>query len=345
MNINYSDYVVFPYTVERLKKLYPQDSIKNWGDQLAFLFQNGFTLQDNSPAMINEQMNMFNGFKSYEDFEDMKKTFGKAGSFEEPTAEGYKIVDSLLEYILNTSSTVGLRKFQDIKSAGCNLKNTIKKMADYFSALVESDDLEVVRVIKVIAPDGVADLVEECFDAYEDERYGLLLEKYQALYQQISEMHKKCYRALLSSSEKGLQARMGNVNDELYGSSGGYNPNDNAIKCRNGSLVFELKTLADKSVKTEDIRIKMLVIAQEAVDNGEDDKILLAFLKGDKSRLEEVRKILIEIDLSGCMVLLSLKHGLTMFEDSLNGERAKRIAHEFSAICNYVGINGFELKA
>jgi len=343
LDINYKSYVVFPYTASFLKKKYTQDILDKWSDQLSFLFQNGFTLQDNSPTLIEEQMVLFNGFKSYEDFEDLKRTFGRAGDFDEPTIEGYKIVDSLLEFILTSSAGVGKHQFQDIKKAGTSLKNNIKKILDYLQFLFGSEDLEIERVMKLVKTEKASDLLNDCLDAFEDEHYAVMLVKFQALYEQIEEMHKKCYRALLNSSEKGLQTRMGNVNDEIYGSSGGYNPNDNSIVCKNGSLVYELKLLTDKTIPTKSLRVKMLVIAQEAVDNGDKDKLLLSFLSGDNSRIEAVRNILIQTDLSGCMVLLSLKHGLTLFDDSLNSERAKRIAHEFSAICKYVGIEGTDL--
>ena len=342
MNIDYKNYVVYPYTMGYLRKVYAKDVLNKWADQLAFLFQNGFSLEDSD---IDEQMMLFNGFKTYEDFEDLVKSFGKAGQFNEPTEIGYKIVDSLLEYVIK-SSTFASKEFYDIKSAGVQLREKMNELVGYINSLLTSDDVEVKRVIKVLDVQKAADLVDECLDLYEEGTYNVLLIKYQALYQQISEMHKKCYRALLSSGSKGLQARMGNVNDEIYGSSGGFNPTDDAIKCVNGSAVFELKILADKSVSDSSIYYKMLVIAKEALENGEPSRLLKSFVKGDKSQLGEVRKALIEVDLSGIMVLLGLKHGLTLLEDdSLNNERAKRIAHEFSAICKYVGLDGFELKA
>ena len=342
MNIDYKNYVVYPYTMGYLRKVYAKDVLNKWADQLAFLFQNGFSLEDSD---IDEQMMLFNGFKTYEDFEDLVKSFGKAGQFNEPTEIGYKIVDSLLEYVIK-SSTFASKEFYDIKSAGVQLREKMNELVGYINSLLTSDDVEVKRVIKVLDVQKAADLVDECLDLYEEGTYNILLIKYQALYQQISEMHKKCYRALLSSGSKGLQARMGNVNDEIYGSSGGFNPTDDAIKCVNGSAVFELKILADKSVSDSSIYYKMLVIAKEALENGEPSRLLKSFVKGDKSQLGEVRKALIEVDLSGIMVLLGLKHGLTLLEDdSLNNERAKRIAHEFSAICKYVGLDGFELKA
>lgn len=346
MDINYNKYVIFPYTIKRLQKVYSKPVLDKWLDQLAFLFQNGFSFQDSLLGQIDEQMMLYNNFKTYDDFEDLIKTFGKAfdSDLEYPTEIGYKIVDSILELVV-TSSAYAAGDVHDIKFMGEKLKSHINKMVGYLSALFDSDDFEVVRVLKVIKEEGVEDLIEECEEAFENGLYNVLFVKYQRLYNLVSEMHKKCYRALLSSSVKGLQARMGNVNDEIYGSSGGYNPNNSEIKCRNGSLVYELKTLTNKAVASKDLKYKMRVIAEEAIENGETDKMLIAFVGGNDADLDNVRNILTDVCISGISILLSLKHGLTIIEDdALNMERSKRIAQELSAICKYCGIDGFDLK-
>lgn len=343
MKINYKKYVVFPYTTYCLNKAYTKDIIAKYGDQLAFLFQNGFSLQDNSMSAVEEQMILFNYFETYDDFEDLVSTFGDAFSFDEATPVGYKIVDSVLEVVLNNSSWA-LKNFVNVKTMGDMYKEKIKQMCDILQTIFDSDDVEVVRVMKTVGKWEADNLLDACLELYEDEVYNVLLIKYQELYKQIYSMHKKINRALLNTSEKGKLATMGNVNDELYGSSGGYNPNNDDIIARNGATVFELKTLNDDSISDEDIRIKMLVIAKECVDNGETDKTLTAFVKGDNSKLKEVRKILTDICFSGIMVLLELKHGLTLFEDdSLNSKRAELIAKELTAICNYTKYNCKEL--
>jgi hypothetical protein len=345
MNIDYNKYVIFPYTVKRLRKVYSKPILDKWLDQLAFLFQNGFSFQDSLLEQIDEQMMLYNNFKTYDDFQDLIRTFGKAfdSELEYPSEEGYKIVDSILELII-TSSAYAVGEVHDIKYMGEKLKDHMNKMVGYLQTLFDSDDFEVVRVLKVIKEDAAEDLIEECEDAFEDGLYNVLFVKYQKLFEVVSEMHKKCYRALLSNGEKGLQSRMGNVNDELYGSSGGYNPNDSEIKCRNGSLVYELKLLTDKSVASKDLKYKMRVIAEEAVENGETDKTLTAFINGSDAEIDKVRNILTEVCLSGVSILLSLKHGLTIIEDdSLNKERSKRIGAELSAIIKYCGLNGFNI--
>lgn len=345
MNINYNKYVIFPYTIKRLQKVYSKPVLDKWLDQLAFLFQNGFSFQDSLLEQIDEQMMLYNNFKTYDDFQDLVCTFGKAfdSELEYPSEEGYKIVDSILELII-TSSVYAVGEVHDIKYMGEKLKDHMNKMVGYLQALFDSNDFEVVRVLKVIKEDAAEDLIEECEEAFENGLYNVLFVKYQRLYNLVSEMHKKCYRALLSSSVKGLQSRMGNVNDELYGSSGGYNPNDSEIKCRNGSLVYELKLLTNKSVASKDLKYKMRVIAEEAVENGETDKTLTAFINGSDAEIDKVRNILTEVCLSGISVLLSLKHGLTIIEDdSLNKEHSRRIGSELSVIIKYCGLSGFDV--
>ena len=173
MNIDYKNYVVYPYTMGYLRKVYAKDVLDKWADQLAFLFQNGFSLEDSD---IDEQMMLFNGFKTYEDFEDLVKSFGKAGQFDEPTEIGYKIVDSLLEYVLK-SSTFASKEFYDIKSAGGQLREKINELVGYINSLLTSDDVEVKRVIKVLGVQEATDLADECLDLYEEGTYNVLLIK------------------------------------------------------------------------------------------------------------------------------------------------------------------------
>ena len=90
MDINYNKYVIFPYTIKRLQKVYSKPILDKWLDQLAFLFQNGFSFQDSLIGQIDEQMMLYNNFKTYEDFEDLIKTFGRAfdSDLEYPTEIG-----------------------------------------------------------------------------------------------------------------------------------------------------------------------------------------------------------------------------------------------------------------
>ena len=141
MNINYKNYVVFPYTAGCLSKTYAKSTLDKWGDQLAFLFQNGFSFKADSD--IDEQMMLFNGFKTYDDFKDLQKSFGTENP--DPTVIGYKIVDSMIDYILK-GSTFAQKTFVNVKSGGLQLKSIIKRNVDYLDFLFNSDDFEVIKV-------------------------------------------------------------------------------------------------------------------------------------------------------------------------------------------------------
>lgn len=344
MKIDYKNYVVFPYTYEYLRKKYSSDVLNEWGDQLAFLCQNGYSFTcSNSLESISEQMHLFNEFQNYDDFENLKNLWNDK-TIEDPTKEGYKMVDSVLDIIINKSAWA-LNRFIDIKSASLSYKDTIEKMVFFLGLIVDSDDVLIKNVANKMFDEGTLSNIEKCYDFIDDERYIPLLLTYQKLYEQVLEIHKKIYRMLLTNGDKGKGIRMSNINDEIYGSSGGFNPNDKSIKCRNGSALFTLKNLTDKNISDADLRIKMLVLAQDCVKDGETDKIIVRFAKGDNSNLSKVRKVLTEIVLNGIIVLLCLKHSLTLIEnDNLNEGRAQRIAYELSAICDYVGLAEIDLE-
>ena len=345
MKIDYKNYMVLPYTSIYLHKVYTKDVLEKFGDRLAFLYQNGYSISGNTSLQcVAEDLAMFNNLDTWEDFDDFLKCQGKC-RLTEPTEAGYKMVDSVLDMIIKQSSWA-MRDFINIKDMGLRYKNTIENMLGYFQVLIDSSDILINLVVDSLVDEGTTDLFDECYDSLVDEKYGVMLVKYQALYKKIFEMHKSIYRSLLKSTNKGELARVGNINDEIYGSSGGYNPNNDEIIARNGSAVYELKLLNDtSSISTDSIRIKMLVIAKECLENGETDQLLKDFVKGDNSHLNEVRKVLTDIAFTGIMVLLDLKHGLTIVEgDTLNKGRAEKICKELTAICRYCNYKSKELQ-
>ena len=335
MKINYNSYIVFPYTIGWLKKTYSKNVLDAFGERLAFLYQNGFILQDNSFEQIKEQMELFNNFEEYADFEDLKKCFNFKQN-QKPTRTGYKIVNSVLETVLKRGSWA-LTDFVDIKKMGNLYKDKIEQLLVAIDNLFYSDDFEVKKVIKKVFPAKFSELLGDCYDLLEEEKNNILLVKFQKLYTALMEVKKTVNRSLLLVADKGKVSVVGNVNDELYGSSGYYLPNTAELKCVNGSAVFELKTLCS-TTPDEELYYKMIVLAKDFFMNGGKSKNLNAFIKGDKSKMPKVRKILTSICFNGILTLLELKHGITLIEDdSLNEERAEKMMREVSAIINYTG--------
>lgn len=333
MKIDYKSYIVYPYTMYYLKKYFSGEVLNTFGEQLALLYQNGFSLSVYSLKEVDEQLRQFNYLKEWEDLDHLIKICDPS---KKPTKVGYKIVDSILEVVIKQSSWAA-KEYINVKRIGDIYHDSMVKMLSMIGILFESSDLEIQKVVKKMLPQEAFELADDCLELSEENKNNILLIKYQKLFDYIVEAHKHINKLLLNTSSKGRLAIVGNINDEIYGSSGYYLPNTNELKFVNGSAVYELKTLCDKNIKDEDLKYKMLVIAKESVENGEKNKSILEFVKGAQVDLSEIRKLAKEIVLSGIMALLSLKHGITLIEgDSLNKERAERISLELDAICKKV---------
>lgn len=336
MKINYKNYMVFPYTINYLSKNFDKKIIEKYGEQLAFLFQNGYSLKSNTSASVVEQMALFNDFENYSDFEELKKINPISSK---PTRRGYKITQSVIDYLINNSEFATSTK-ENLSSSAEVWFSKIEKNLDTINLLFNCQDLEVKKVMDFLLDDKTKNLVEKCLDLLDEEKKVLLFINYCSLYSELLKIHNVLFRMLLDNSSKGASIRVGNLNDELYGSAGGFNPNTNEIICRNGSAVYNLKTLCDKNISTESLRYKLKVLVKECIQNGEDDALFVSFNKGNEKDIETVRKALAEISFNGIMVLLELKHGLTLFEnDSLNEKRAKRIMQELEQITKYANYN------
>lgn len=334
MKIDYKKHVIFPYTDYYLQQIYPQESLKLYKDQLALLLQNGFVVSTNSPQQIAEQMQLWNNLETWEDFDELLKCFQFQNN--EPTVKGYKMVDSVLRIILKKTAWAKT-DFINIRDIGAIYKSTICDMIDIIEKVFDCEDFEIGKVLDVVFDnEEITEVIDKCFEYIETDKPHLLLVQYQKLYKVLDEAHKKINRACIQSSEKNLTGVVSNVNDEIYGSSGYYLPQPLQIKCVNGSALFELKTLCDKSKSDKDLRIKMLVLAKEYAKNDCEEQTVVNFAKGKNVDLDIVRQDLTKLCVSGILYLLCMKHGITLIKgDSLNEKRAEKVCNELSDICNY----------
>ena len=331
--IDYENYMVFPFTFAYIQKKYTAKVFEKYGDQLCFLYQNGYDLKGNtSLESIEEQMWLFNNFETYEDFEDLRKTSSVKG---QPII-GLKIVDSVLYATLKGTSW-GTKEIKNIKAMGDFYRNDMYEACCNLKELFSSKDLEIVSALEFLDCEDVEKLLNTCFDEYEKGRNNVLLIKYQKMYMNILHKHWDITKKFLSTNDKGLIVKMGNINDQMYGSAGYYNPQNSEIRVVTGSAVSNLSRLLNDDMDT-DLKARMMMIAKDCKDNGETDKVVLDFLKGDAKDMEEVRNALAEITFKGIMVLATLKYGITLEEDDTqNSERAGRMMKEIKAICDYTG--------
>lgn len=338
--IDYDNYVAYKPTLDYLRRNYDVATFNKWGDRLAFLYQNGIRLAKSSSEELDTQMSLFNNLNTYEDFDEMLKMFGRS---DEPSEVGYEIVNSVLESWLKTCSWAREPSVQPIEIGKIRYSEIVKSLKK-IAMLLDSNDYEIEKVVKEKFSEEVYQLVDDCETFSVDRNYLRLVISYEKLWKSLMDIRKSINRSTLQDPAKGLGIRMGNINDEIYGSSGGFEPTTQSIKICVGSAVNDLKTLLDATKTDEQLKNKLLVMAKDCIDDGETDKDLVEFVKGDESRIHNARKALAEITFSGIQVLLELKHGLTIFDgDTLNTERVNRINYELAAICRFVGFKSKEL--
>jgi len=337
MRINYENYNVFLWTDKQLKKHYSKEILDKYYKQLAFLFQNGYNMEEcETINEIEEQLEMWNYFKNYEDFEDMKGLH----NIESDYSVGRKIFSEELYDIIKFATFS--RKEADnpilIKGYANTYWNKIGEALNRLDNLFESDDIEIKGVVKELPnQNNIRERLDELFDKYEEEKKILTWIKFAELNNIIYSTYIKLTKLKTDSINV---SKASNLNDELYGGIGGFNPNTGEIKCIIGSAVWQLKTI--KSTKSI---VKIKTVAGYIFENKpivEDDegiKYLDRWFKGIEKDDEKARQVVVCSLLHGIITLLCLKHNLNFLKDKKNSKRAEAIYYELEKIMEYCEIS------
>lgn len=337
MRINYENYNVFLWTDKQLKKHYSKEILDKYYKQLAFLFQNGYNMEEcETINEIEEQLEMWNYFKNYEDFEDMKGLY----NIESDYSVGKKIFSEELYDIIKFATFS--RKEADnpilIKGYANTYWNKIGEALNRLDNLFESDDIEIKGVVKELSnQNNIRERLDELFDKYEEEKKILTWIKFAELNNIIYSTYIKLTKLKTDSINV---SKASNLNDELYGGIGGFNPNTGEIKCIIGSAVWQLKTI--KSTKSI---VKIKTVAGYIFENKpivEDDegiKYLDKWFKGIEKDDEKARQVVVCSLLHGIITLLCLKHNLNFLKDKKNSKRAEAIYYELEKIMEYCEIS------
>lgn len=337
MRINYENYNVFLWTDKQLKKHYSKEILDKYYKQLAFLFQNGYNMEEcETIKEIEEQLEMWNYFKNYEDFEDMKGLY----NIESDYNVGKKIFSEEL-YDIIKFSTFSRKEVDNpilIKGYANTYWNKIGEALNRLDNLFESDDIEIKGVIKELTnQNNIRERLDELFDKYEEEKKILTWIKFAELNNIIYSTYIKLTKL---KTDNINVSKASNLNDELYGGIGGFNPNTGEIKCIIGSAVWQLKTI--KSTKSI---VKIKTVAGYIFENKpviEDDegiKYLDRWFKGIEKDDEKARQVVVCSLLHGIITLLCLKHNLNFLKDEKNSKRAGAIHYELEKIMEYCEIS------
>lgn len=338
MVIDYENYKVFNWTDKQLKKHYSQEILNKYYKQLAFLYQNGYDVNCDTLEEVEEQFFMWDYFNTTENFEEMTKLWEK-----EPTTDnsvGKKIISEELYEIIKASTF--LRKEADnpaiIKSYATTYWGKIGDCLQMLEDLFFSKDVELVRVFSKLK--NTSDVKE---------RILFLKEKYEKeikvlTWLKIAELNNIIYSTYIRLSKMKTDhiniSKVSNLNDEIYGGIGGFNPTTGEIKCVIGSAVWETKTI--KSTKTM-AKIKTIAksILMDTIKTREDDegiKYLERWYNGQETDDEKARQVVVCSNLFGILSLLCLKHNFNFLDDPKNSQRGDAIRYEFLKILEYCGI-------
>lgn len=332
--MDFRDYKTFYWTDKYLRKTYSEEVLKKYYPIIAFLYQNGFHLSCEEDE-IDEQMLLFNYFKSDDDFEDLKGTTNIQSDYE----VGKRIiVEEIYDILKNT--TFGRKETSDSPAILKTFAETYwVKINDSFLRIQElflSKDSEIVGAFSNVENyNDILKKINELQVAIVEDRKVLTWIMFTNLVNVLYSLYIKLGKVKTDTHKLSIAS---NLNDEIYGATGGYNPNTKEIKCIIGSAVWDLKS-CKKGNKT-----KIKNMAKEILDTPktEDDKYLdylERWYKGYETDDAYAQQIVCGCLLNGILALLSLKHNLSFLEDIRNSERADNILDEFRSIAKLCEID------
>ena len=339
MIIDYENYKVFNWTDKQLKKQYSKEVLDKYYKQLAFLFQNGYNVNCETLEEIEEQFKMWDYFKTTENFKEMTHLFGE--QINSDYNIGKKIVsEELYDIIKNTTF---IRKEVDNPAIIKNYANI------YWSKIIENlrrlddlfwcDDLEIAGCLKELQ--NINDIKEKIDFVEEKVCKDIKVLSWLKFVELCNVIYSTYIRLSKVKADHINISKASNLNDELYGGIGGFDPNTGEIKCIIGSAVWELKT-----VKTTKSMLKIKTIAgsilKDTLKTKEDDEgisYLERWYNGKENDNEKARQVVVCSLIYGIITLLSLKHNLNFLDDPRNEKRADKIRYETQKILDYCGID------
>lgn len=332
--MDFKDYKTFYWTDKYLRKTYSENILNKYYPIISFLYQNGFYLNCEE-SEIDEQMEFFNCFQSNDDFEDLKGTTNLQSDFE----IGKKIiVEELYDILKNTTfcrketseSPAIIKSFAE--TYWIKINDSILRIQELFN----SKDSEIVGAFKNV--ENYDDIVRKIGDlqvSLSEGKKVLTWLRFTTLINIIYSLYIKLGKTKTDTIKLSIAS---NLNDEIYGATGGFNPNTGEIKCIIGSAVWDLKSCKNGN------KTKIKNMAKEILDTPktEEDKYmdyLERWYKGHETNDEYAQQIVCGCLLNGILSLLSLKHNLSFLEDIRNSDRADEILYEFRAIAKWCGID------
>ena len=352
--INYENYKIFKKTEKDLRKKYSKEVLEVYGKILAYLYQNGYSIDADTDEDVEISLSMFNYFKNESDFEDLKNSLIidsfeiKNGKYvkttKKPSNSSFKIGKEILEEELESFLS---------KSTFCRQENSspvvIKTLAEiHFSKIEElteelneifnSTDSEIVGALsKFRIAETIKNKIEEIKKYISKGIKILTWNKFKELSGIVYGLYIKLKKVKTDVHKLSI---LSNINAELYSGIGGWNPNNGEIKTLPGSAVNDLKKYYELPSNSKIFRtLANSILKDSEGEESEEIKFLESWNRCVNMDNDRAKQIIIHCLLNGCLALVSLKNNLTLLEDRKNSDRAEIIKREFSDIIRYAGIS------
>lgn len=324
---------VFDYTDKQIRKKFSKETLDKYYDILCFLYQNGYSVNCNDDE-VSEQLEMYNFFKSKEDLEELKKVSGKSSSLD----VGKKIVSEELYDIVKNSTFCQI----DCADNPTKLKSTaninwekLKLNTSRIDSLFSCEDSEIKNVlVKYSKYEDIKNKISFLQSKINNDIRVLSFLKFKELVNVVYSVYIKITKVKTDEHKLTLCS---NINSQIYGSIGGYNPITKEIKYIIGSAVWDLKNINETKNIPKLKQHADLILENKSDEKNEYIDYLERWKKGLEKDDDKARQIIINCLCNGIMTLLSFKHNLNFLEDNRNSIRAELIIDELKSIlkcCN-----------
>lgn len=331
--MNLENYKTFYWTDKYLRKNYTEKTLSKYYTIISFLYQNGFYFNCDEEE-IEEQLLLFNYFKENSDFEDLKNSTVLSSEFE----IGKKIItEEIYDILKNTTFT--RREEADspalIKVVAESYWNSIQNTFLRIKELFISKDSEIVGAFKKIENyNDILNKIGEIEISINEDKKVLTWLRFTNLINILYSLYIKTDKQKTDTHKLSI---VSNLNDEIYGATGGYNPNTGEIRCIIGSAVWDVKSCKSGN-KTKVKNLAKEILSSPRMEEDKYLDYLDRWYKGYETDNDYAQQIVVGCLLNGILSLLSLKHNLSFLNDIRNSERANEILTEFRAIVKWCGI-------
>lgn len=322
---------VFIYTKEYLEKRFSKEILDKYFSTLAFLFQNGYSLNFGNDE-VDEQLSLFNYFQTKEDFENLERLNSVTVSNDAKKMVAIEFIDIIKKCLfVNKENPSPILMKTVISQRWKDINDIIIRMNEIF----DCEDSEVKGILYQLS--NLNELIKKVNELERGYSKNLKVLTWLNLTSFLKEIYAS-YTYISKEEGSRHYAISENINDELYGSIGNYNPSSKEIKSIIGSAVFDLKTLKTSSSLVKVKQLAKLILSENNKEDDEEIKYLIKWSDGKETDNDRARRAVMNSTMYGILNLLCLKYGLTSSEDNLNSLRVDKIHDEFNSILKYCGI-------